>query len=729
MKKSSLGAKRMFVFCLLFALFSFSLAVAVTTNDLSYDSAANNITLTYDNVNRVASKTSPTETVTYGYDQDLQGTVSNVTSNNIQVRYEYDDKLRVTKEIRIIDNIQFVKEYIYDSANRVISAEVSGTDIDFIFNKQGKVKQIPGYISDSHYNPFGSMLNRTYNNNLVQTFTYNSTNNRLHAISIPSVQNLAYTYDSVGNILTINDAVNNRLHNMSYDSLDRMTKAVIGTDRFAYSYNSIGNIMKLVKNNDTKHFVYNGSQTHAPSKVIEGSAGAEIYHVNETSNTKNKTIQFFLVNDKDSTLTGVNWTVTFGDGGTTSGSGITLGPDSSTLITTSRTYGVGGKYPITITAQSANISDVEVKNIRFGSRAANLRKTANVAANYTFEFEIRNDINDTINNIAWNCTNNILSSANFSLAGNQTQYVYPQINFTSPGMKNVTCTVISSEGIESKEIEIEVLGLDAINYDVLAENTSNKVIAFTAKNNYWNSTTNISVTSDSAFFSKNAYIGKDDFVMVISEVEYSSDGAKTYTITLDAGGSNTKTKSVTRKLEGVAIENYTRFDNGVQQHYTFYLRNKWKSGNITWNMSDPSTSAITTVAYNQTLKVEVDYNYTTQGMKKVVLTAQISSFMDKVTDNFEIRPLKIDKLNTLAEGLGTSVTELVVRNNLNQTQYFSWIFNSGTQNLTSSQILNLTTNNIFVYIASNYSTAGVYKTNVMINSSTYRDNQTGVIVT
>ncbi|MDP3698189.1 MAG: hypothetical protein Q8R47_01240 [Nanoarchaeota archaeon] len=73
MKKSSMSAKRMFAVCLLFALFSFSLAVA-TTNELTYDSNANNITLTYDNVNRVASKTSPTETVTYGYDQIFQGT-------------------------------------------------------------------------------------------------------------------------------------------------------------------------------------------------------------------------------------------------------------------------------------------------------------------------------------------------------------------------------------------------------------------------------------------------------------------------------------------------------------------------------------------------------------------------------------------------------------------------------------------------------------------------------
>ncbi len=214
--------------------------------------------------------------------------------------------------------------------------------------------------------------------------------------------------------------------------------------------------------------------------------------------------------------------------------------------------------------------------------------------------------------------------------------------------------------------------------------------------------------------------------MVISEVNYSSDGVKTYTLTVN--GAESKTKAVSRKLEAVAIENYTRFDNGRQQHYTFYVRNKWKSGNITWTMNDPSTSATTAVNYNQTVKAEVDYNYTTQGSKNVVITASISSFTDRITDNFEIRPLKVDKLSTLAEGRGTSVTELVVKNNLNQTQFFSWLFDTGIQNLTSSQLLNVTNTNVFVYIASNYSSSGVYKTSAMINSTSYRDNETGVMI-
>ncbi|MEK6904783.1 MAG: hypothetical protein AABX24_00095 [Nanoarchaeota archaeon] len=35
---------------------------------------------------------------------------------------------------------------------------------------------------------------------------------------------------------------------------------------------------------------------------------------------------------------------------------------------------------------------------------------------------------------------------------------------------------------------------------------------------------------------------------------------------------------------------------------------------------------------------------------------------------------------------------------------------------------------VFVYIASNYSTSGVYKTKATINSSSFSDNETGVII-
>ncbi len=184
------------------------------------DSRNKPITLTYDALNRVIIKNSSDVNITFGYDQQYQGTLSNISMRTVNMTYKYDQRLRTTKETKIINGLTFETKFFYDSQNRVISKE-GLSELDFIYNLQGKVQQIPNYIPEANYNAFGSILNRTYANTLIQNFSYNAQNNRLTTIRIPSVQNLAYTYDSVGNILTITDAQNNRDHTLTYDTWAR----------------------------------------------------------------------------------------------------------------------------------------------------------------------------------------------------------------------------------------------------------------------------------------------------------------------------------------------------------------------------------------------------------------------------------------------------------------------------------------------------------------------------
>ncbi len=699
------------------------------------DSKNQKITMAYDALNRVLTKTSSDVTTTFGYDQDLQGTLTNVTKNdpitgqNVLYKYEYDDRLRPIKETKTVNSVSFETNFIYDSQDRMISKE-GLSELDFIFNKQGKVKQIPGFISDSSYNPFGSLLNRTYNNNLVQTFTLNTTNNRLVSISIPNVQSLSYTYDSVGNILTINDAINNRLHTMTYDSLDRLSKAIVGPDRFVYSYNSIGNIMKIVKNNESKKFMYNGTVAHAPSKIFQGSAGVDVYHVTEISNnSKNRTVEFYLVNDWNASVTNANWTVDFGDGNITSAVGLTLAAESATKITTSRNYTYGGKYPIIVTAQSPNSTDVEIKQSVFGLKANALRSLFSNASQRIFEFEVGKNINETIYSASWNCTEGITSTILVSLSGNQSMYDYLHINFTSPGTKTFNCTATSNDNRESKALSVNIPGLEVEDYDILSENVSSRVVAFNAKNNYWDTNTTISVDTESNSFSNTFRIRKDQSVMVFTEVNYTSDSNKTFAITLNGGTNVVKNFGNTFSMHGATIENYSRVENKTHEQFTFQVRNNWKSGNVVVTMTNPAYSNTSFINYNQTLKYTVVTNFTSQGQKTPQITAQVSSFTDKVNDLFKLKPIEINEMNTLAENQLNSVTELIVKNNLNQSQIFSWILNTGQSNLTSSQNISINTSNIFVYIASNYTSTGVFRTKAIVNSSQFSDNQSGVVVT
>ncbi len=278
-------------------------------------------------------------------------------------------------------------------------------------------------------------------------------------------------------------------------------------------------------------------------------------------------------------------------------------------------------------------------------------------------------------------------------------------------------------------ISITIPGLEVEDYDILSENVSSRVIAFNAKNNYWDTNTTISVDTESNSFSNTFRIRKDQFVMVMTEVNYTSDGNKTFAITLNGGTNVVKNFGNTFTMHGATIENYSRVENKTHEQFTFQVRNNWKSGNVVVTMSNPSYSNTSFINYNQTLKYTVVTNFTSQGQKTPQITAQVSSFMDKVNDLFKLKPIEINEMNTLAENQLNSVTELVVKNNLNQSQIFSWILNTGQNNLSSSQNVSINTSNIFVYIASNYTSTGVFRTKAIVNSSQFSDNQSGVIVT
>jgi len=122
---------------------------------------------------------------------------------------------------------------------------------------------------------------------------------------------LSYSYDSVGNIISILDPVNNRNHYLGYDSLNRLVNATIGGDVYKYSYSPLGNMMKIVHNNESKKFVYNGDQAHAPSSIIEGDAGIDVFSPREIdTNRKSRLTEFWLLNDRNTSIV-TNFTVGF----------------------------------------------------------------------------------------------------------------------------------------------------------------------------------------------------------------------------------------------------------------------------------------------------------------------------------------------------------------------------------------------------------------------------------
>jgi YD repeat-containing protein len=692
------------------------------------DSIGNLIKLGYDGLNRITSKNSSDSNQTFTYDTDFYGTLSKVTQNGVNKTYQYDDRLRVIKETKYMDNVTFDTNFIYDSMDRLISvAGVSG-DLDYVYNLQGKMQKVLGYANNSNYNAFGSMINRTYDNGLLQTYTYTPDTNRITRIAIPTFLNISYTYDNVGNILTINDVLQNRIHTLTYDSLDRMVSAKIGVDNYTYSYNSLGNMLKIVRNNESKKFVYNGL-AHAPSSIINGSSGVDVYAPKDVdSGSKNRTFQFYIINDNyPANLTRVNITVSFGDGVTYTNNTLNI-TSNYQLFSVNHNYTKGGNYTVTFNITMNGINDYQQKNIKFGILANNLTILYKNISNYIFEFVAKSNINETIQNVTWNCSDGINSTILFNLSNQQLLLDYLQQNYTAPGSKNFLCQVFSTDGNQSNAISFNIDALKLENYDVLYTNVSRRIISYDAKNYYYTLMTNISMSVENSLFSKNVSVNNNEKVMVFIETNHSSDNVKDFAVDLSATNTNVSYDDLFT-LRGVSIKNYNRvIYNGTSQNISFDIRNDWNSGIVYWNISDLGISNSTFLNNNQSVRVSILTNYSsTQGNKQPQIIAYTSSYIDRINEFFEIRPLKIDKLLTLSESQNSTITEIVVKNNLNNSQYFNWKYYTGESTITGNSITNITTNT-FIYIQTNYTSAGVYRTNATINASSYNDSDIGVVV-
>jgi len=613
---------------------------------------------------------------------------------------------------------------LYDSSDRLISQNIQ-YKLDYNYNLLGKVVSIPNYINSSSYNAFGAINSRTYNNGLVQTFTYSTDTARLINIAIPNVENLTYTYDSVGNIKSINDTVYGKYYTMTYDDLDRMVKVAIGTDNYGYSYNSLGNIMKIVKNNQSKKYVYNGL-AHAPSSIIDGSSGVDIYNPRDiSSGSKNRTFEFFVINDNNVTLNNVNLTIDLGNGQYINATNLSITTNMMFFVQTN--YSRGGDYVVKFNVTSNGITDYEWKKIKFGIRANNITIIYSNTSYRTFQFDMSSDIVENSYNASWNCSDGI-NSIVFNLTSKQSVMDFIQTNYTSPGSKNFTCVAVGIDGNESKTLLFNVDGVKIEEFDVLYTNVSRRIIGFDL-HNYYNPLTNVNVTmigDDNT--SKLLNLSDNDNIMVFAEFNYTTDAYQDLLVSINANQSTDSYRD-SFGLRGAVIKNYNRISKNYTTNILFFdVVNNWNSGYVNWSIGEPNIKNSTYLNNNESILVFIETNYSSQGNRQPEINVTTSTYIDRIREFFEIRPIKISSLLTLKENQSNSVSELVVKNNLNTSQPMSWRFNNGVSNIMNSTTLNAT-ESIMIFIASNYTSTGIYPTNAYVNTTTYNDNESGVILT
>ncbi len=667
----------------------------------------------------------------YSYDDQYDGTLANISFGNSTYKYEYDDKLRLTKETRIINGITFERKIYYDSMDRMLKQDFTpGQDINYTYNNQSKLGKINGFINSIFYSAFDNPSNRTYDSNRSTEFAYDI-KGRVTEIKTGPLQNMSYSYDAVGNIIRINDMANDRLYDMSYDLLDRLVNATIGNIIYVYSYNEIGNILKIVRDNDnTTKFVYGNNPVHAPSKIIVNDAGTDTNNLEELfSNAKHRIISFFLSNEKESTITDVNWTIDFENQNKINSTlALNLTNNESVWVIAGYNYSNSGRYKINVTSRSeANSIDFENTTTKFGVTIHNLTVQSRDISNITFSLGILNDMNATSQNIQWSCSEG-LSGGPFTLSGNASRIELVSNNYSTPGIKAFSCNTTSFDGNESGSIEFGINGVEIEDYNNTALDSNTRMINFTIKNYWLPLSVRWYITSNGQTFTNTASLTTNGTTMVSQIINYTADGNKDVIVNASSGSIIARYNE-SFNLNAIRIEDYDSLNlTSTNRLMEFRIKNNWPDNqSIRWNVTDPSLSSnAINLASEEFVFVLIENNYTTQGTKKPQITAYNNTFADSVMDRFLVKVIEILRHLVLYESRESTISEMDAINNLGQTN-ISWTVDTGEQNITSTQTTTLNNSEqVIVIIESNYTGSNVYVTRPTVNSSSYNDTTAGV---
>lgn len=296
------------------------------------DARGTTISFEYDGLNRITKEVRSSDgNTTYVYDQGTFGTLYEVNTSFSSTHNYYDNRLRKTKEVMGMDGISWTTLWTYDSADRVSTqTEPDGTIQNFTYNNQGQVESLVGRMSNVDYNAQEKITRKDYSNSLYTTYVYSEDDFRLSSIVTSDLQNFSYTYDSVGNVMSIVDSVNaspeetvydyayNKttiipavppvVQSFAYDDLDRLASATESDGGYSrdYTYNSIGNLLSIVGDEKNWTFEYgNGTKVpHAITKkyttpVMSLVSPVDDFYTNETWALLNWT----ATDDDDDTLT------------------------------------------------------------------------------------------------------------------------------------------------------------------------------------------------------------------------------------------------------------------------------------------------------------------------------------------------------------------------------------------------------------------------------------------
>ncbi|EJL82616.1 RHS repeat-associated core domain protein containing protein, partial [Herbaspirillum sp. CF444] len=215
--------------------------------------------MAYDTLGRMTSRAEADLVSSWTYDNCTKGIgklCSSTADNGYLKTNTYDSLGRGSSTTTTIDTA-YTNSATYDANGRVSTVTYpTGLAVQYVYTTLGYLKEVRNSQTNAllwradTQNALGQLLQQTYGNNVVTQQVFEATTGRLKNIYAGAgngVQNFSYAYDYLGNLVSRTDGNQNLTETFLYDSLNRLTNAVVnspaaGLSSTNYTFDNLGNI-------------------------------------------------------------------------------------------------------------------------------------------------------------------------------------------------------------------------------------------------------------------------------------------------------------------------------------------------------------------------------------------------------------------------------------------------------------------------------------------------------
>lgn len=264
--------------------------------------------MSYDVLNRMTSKAENTQNSTWLYDTCPQGIgqlCKATVANGYSRQLSYDRLARISGEVVTYGGTPYTSSVDYDptTGNVLRLKYPTAFTLQNVYSPLGFLKQVidagsrASYWQANSVDAQGHLVQQTYGNGVSTLNAFDALTGRLKStVAGPSntVQNIAYGYDTIGNLKTRADNLTGLSASYAYDNLNRLSSetrsggGVPSAQVINWTYNDIGNI---ASRSDVGTYGYNASgagsiRPHAVASIagtVNGE-GNPVYHYDNNGN-------------------------------------------------------------------------------------------------------------------------------------------------------------------------------------------------------------------------------------------------------------------------------------------------------------------------------------------------------------------------------------------------------------------------------------------------------------